>query len=89
MAVLESKCIVANLEMVANSDQVAVPIHFKLCHRRFKDVCILGVLSNSLNPFPIAKSLPYPQPIQVPHHVRTHLFVWVQGAVLKERLPSF
>ena len=89
MAVLECKCVVANLEMVTNSDQVAVPVDFKLCHRRFKDVCILGILLNSLNPFPIAKSLPYPQPIQVLHHMRTHLFVRLQGAILKERLPSF
>ena len=42
LAVLESKCIVANLEVVSDGDQVAVLIDFKLCHRRFKDVGILG-----------------------------------------------
>ena len=85
MTVLEGKCVVANLEMVANSDQVTVSVHFKLCHRRFKDEGKLHILSNSLNPLCIVKPLPYPQPIKVLHHVVTHLFVGLQGVPLKER----
>ena len=90
MAILESKCVVANLEMVANSDQVAVPVDFKLCRRRFKDEGKLCLFSNSLNPFCIAKPLPYPQPNKVLHHVCTHLSVGSRGAPLKrENLASY
>ena len=76
---LKGECIVANPEVIANGDQVAVPVDHKLCIRRLHDVGVFVVLLDPLHPIRC-----HSQTISVFKDVLAHLFVGFQWSLLKE-----